>query len=203
MDCSGRQPDLGRPGRQRRSNGMPCRYRKTLLLDLDGTLIDPASGIIGSCRYALERLHLEVPEEENLRWIIGPPLRESFERLLRGQADAEAALKFYRERYAERGFPHGRRSQVRCPSRFTPQGAHGWSALGLRRPGRARECWRGRHHRSPSRPSAVDGSSHDVVSLNIRRPPPQCRSSEACSHRSRLFRLGAIEAARPDHFARD
>jgi phosphoglycolate phosphatase len=82
---------------------MPCRYRKTLLLDLDGTLIDPASGIIGSCRYALERLHLEVPEEENLRWIIGPPLRESFERLLRGQADAEAALRFYRERYAERG----------------------------------------------------------------------------------------------------
>jgi phosphoglycolate phosphatase len=82
---------------------MPCRYRKTLLLDLDGTLIDPASGIIGSCRYALERLHLEVPEEENLRWIIGPPLRESFGRLLRGRADTEAALRFYRERYAERG----------------------------------------------------------------------------------------------------
>jgi phosphoglycolate phosphatase len=82
---------------------MPCRYRKTLLLDLDGTLIDPAPGIMGSCRYALKRLHFEVPEEEDLRWIIGPPLRESFGCLLRGQADAEAALRFYRERYAERG----------------------------------------------------------------------------------------------------
>jgi phosphoglycolate phosphatase len=87
---------------------MPCRYRKTLLLDLDGTLIDPASGIIGSFRYALERLHFEVPEDEDLRWIIGPPLRESFGRLLRGQADAEAALRFYRARYAEWGLREAR-----------------------------------------------------------------------------------------------
>jgi phosphoglycolate phosphatase len=83
---------------------MPCRYRKTLLLDLDGTLIDPAPGILGSCRYALKRLHCEVPEEEDLRWIIGPSLRESFGHLLRDQADVDAALIFYRERYAERGF---------------------------------------------------------------------------------------------------
>jgi phosphoglycolate phosphatase len=74
-----------------------------ILIDLDGTLTDPAPGIIGSCRYALQRLGQDVPEPESLGWIIGPPLRDSFARLLTGSATPEAALALYRERYRAGG----------------------------------------------------------------------------------------------------
>jgi phosphoglycolate phosphatase len=82
---------------------MAVRKRNTLLLDLDGTLVDPAPGIIGSCRYALEKLGAPAADNADLRWIIGPPLRASFSKLLGATGDAEAALQAYRERYAARG----------------------------------------------------------------------------------------------------
>jgi phosphoglycolate phosphatase len=82
---------------------MPVRNRKKLLLDLDGTLVDPAVGIISSCRHALEALGRPVGETEDLRWIIGPPLRSSFAQLLEGRADPEEALRLYRERYVATG----------------------------------------------------------------------------------------------------
>lgn len=82
---------------------MAVRKRSTLLLDLDGTLVDPAPGIIGSCRYALKALGAPAPDDADLSWIIGPPLRASFSKLLGGRGDAEAALQFYRERYSATG----------------------------------------------------------------------------------------------------
>jgi phosphoglycolate phosphatase len=75
----------------------------TILLDLDGTLIDPAPGILGCCRHALEALGCAVGPEEDLRWVIGPPLRVSFARLLGGRADPEEAVRVYRARYGESG----------------------------------------------------------------------------------------------------
>jgi phosphoglycolate phosphatase len=74
-----------------------------VLLDLDGTLTDPAQGIIGSVRYALGALGAEVPELEVLRWVIGPPLRPSFEKLLGGKERVEEAIGLYRARYQGRG----------------------------------------------------------------------------------------------------
>lgn len=82
---------------------MPIRTRKTLLLDLDGTLVDPAVGIIGSCRHALAQLGVPLPDHDDLRWIIGPPVRETFARLLSGRADPETAVRLYRQRYSEWG----------------------------------------------------------------------------------------------------
>lgn len=82
---------------------MPIRKRPTLLLDLDGTLVDPAPGIIGSCRYALETLGAPLQDDTDLRWIIGPPLRASFAKLLGEGGDPDAALQLYRERYAAGG----------------------------------------------------------------------------------------------------
>lgn len=82
---------------------MPARKRSTLLLDLDGTLVDPAPGIIGSCRFALEELGVTVAHDADLSWIIGPPLRASFSKLLGEGGDLEAALKLYRQRYANGG----------------------------------------------------------------------------------------------------
>lgn len=72
-----------------------------IFLDLDGTLIDPKPGITGSVRYALQKLGLPVPAADDLHWVIGPALVDSFARL--GAPDVEQALAFYRERYGTTG----------------------------------------------------------------------------------------------------
>ena len=82
---------------------MPARRRKILLLDLDGTLVDPAAGIIGSCRHAMARMGCPLGDDADLRWIIGPSIRGTFSRLLNGRGDPEEAVRLYRERYAEWG----------------------------------------------------------------------------------------------------
>jgi phosphoglycolate phosphatase len=70
-----------------------------ILVDLDGTLIDPKPGLIGSVQYALARLGYPVPPAENLLWLIGPPFRVSFPKLL-GRPDlTEEAIAHYRESY--------------------------------------------------------------------------------------------------------
>ena len=56
--------------------------RSVLLVDLDGTLTDPAEGIVGSFRFALEALGRSPPPAAELTWIIGPPLRRSFAEML-------------------------------------------------------------------------------------------------------------------------
>jgi len=75
--------------------------RKAILFDLDGTLTDPFEGITRSVQYALERMGREAPPQETLRWMIGPPLRDSFPILLDTADDvlADTALRLYRERY--------------------------------------------------------------------------------------------------------
>jgi phosphoglycolate phosphatase len=76
-----------------------------LLFDLDGTLTDPFPGISRCIAHALEQQGLVVPETENLRPWIGPPLLQSFadyfERL--GAGDADLALFHYRQRFGETG----------------------------------------------------------------------------------------------------
>lgn len=76
-----------------------------ILFDLDGTLTDPYPGITNCIVYALERIGREAPRREALRWCIGPPLMDSFERLLGADANglAQEALAFYRERFASVG----------------------------------------------------------------------------------------------------
>lgn len=76
-----------------------------VLLDLDGTLTDPREGITRCVQYALERLGEPVPEASELLWCIGPPLSESFSRLL-SSAGGELvgrAIDLYRERYTTTG----------------------------------------------------------------------------------------------------
>ncbi|KAB2919516.1 MAG: HAD hydrolase-like protein [Hyphomicrobiaceae bacterium] len=70
-----------------------------VLVDLDGTLIDPKPGIIGSIQYALRRLGAPVPQAEELGWAIGPPLRATFPRLLDDPRATEDAVSLYRESY--------------------------------------------------------------------------------------------------------
>ena len=79
-----------------------------VIFDLDGTLSDSGPGIFKSTRFALERLNAidgtdrPIPEPDALRWIIGPPLQESFAKLV-GADRGEAMLALYRERYATIG----------------------------------------------------------------------------------------------------
>lgn len=74
-----------------------------LLVDLDGTLTNPAEGIIGCFRHAVEAMGGTAPAPEDLTWIIGPPLRISFAEVLGEDADVEQALSFYREGYGADG----------------------------------------------------------------------------------------------------
>jgi phosphoglycolate phosphatase len=77
----------------------------TILFDLDGTLTDPKEGITGCIRFSLDRLGLTPPHEDHLTWCIGPPLRDSFSRLMNTSDDAllDQALALYRERYSTTG----------------------------------------------------------------------------------------------------
>ncbi|EPF77406.1 hydrolase [Acinetobacter gyllenbergii] len=78
---------------------------KNILIDLDGTLTDPKTGIHGSIRFALEKLGQPVADDVDLDWTIGPPLKASLAKLLNTQDDdfAEQALLAYRERFSVTG----------------------------------------------------------------------------------------------------
>jgi phosphoglycolate phosphatase len=73
-----------------------------IFFDLDGTLTDPKIGITRSIQYALQKLDLPVPPQDELTWCIGPPLRDSFVALL-GDSRADLAVTLYRERFGDVG----------------------------------------------------------------------------------------------------
>ncbi|MGY0573443.1 HAD family hydrolase [Bradyrhizobium sp. RDM12] len=75
----------------------------TIFFDLDGTLTNPKPGITRSIQYALERLSLAVPSEDELTWCIGPPLHASLKKLTGSDALADQALLLYRERFSDIG----------------------------------------------------------------------------------------------------
>ena len=78
---------------------------RAVLFDLDGTLTDSRPGIVNSFRHAFARLgeaggpSVSLPEDdEDLRFIVGPPLRDSFA-LFADRAEVERLFGYYRERY--------------------------------------------------------------------------------------------------------
>jgi phosphoglycolate phosphatase len=79
--------------------------RSSLLFDLDGTLTDPKEGIVRSIRYALELLGKPQDQETDFTWCIGPPLQQSFARILgEDQRDlVSEAVSYYRQRYGSVG----------------------------------------------------------------------------------------------------
>jgi len=72
-----------------------------VFLDLDGTLTDPKPGITAAVQYALEKVGLSVPPADELTWVIGPPLLDSFAEL--GAPDPQEALEHYRTQYDNGG----------------------------------------------------------------------------------------------------
>ncbi len=75
----------------------------TVFFDLDGTLTDPKEGITRCIQYALEKLEVEAPSQDDLEWCIGPPLYHSMEVLV-GVDRVTAAVDLYRERFADVGW---------------------------------------------------------------------------------------------------
>ncbi len=75
------------------------------MFDLDGTLSDPFVGITSSIQHALVALGRPAPPAQELRWCIGPPLKQVFATLLGADGDrlADAAVLKYRERFGSIG----------------------------------------------------------------------------------------------------
>lgn len=77
---------------------------KHILFDLDGTLTDPAEGITKCIAYALEARGIHTPDLNNLKPLIGPPLKDTFMHTY-GFEEKEAlvCVDKYRERFATQG----------------------------------------------------------------------------------------------------
>lgn len=73
---------------------------KTILFDLDGTLVNSEEGITKCAQYALEAFGIHEPDLKKLRFFIGPPLIDTFQEKygMSRETAAEATAK-YRERY--------------------------------------------------------------------------------------------------------
>jgi phosphoglycolate phosphatase len=77
----------------------------TILLDLDGTLIDSQPGILSSCRAALRALGHTPEPSLDLSTIIGPPVEDVMRFLLEPYGDDRVAeaVAAYRADYGQRG----------------------------------------------------------------------------------------------------
>ncbi|NLM46187.1 MAG: HAD hydrolase-like protein [Firmicutes bacterium] len=77
---------------------------KHILFDLDGTLTDPAEGILHSLNHTMRHFGKEEFTAESCRVLIGPPILESFQ-LVCGFNSKEAAeaLRIYRQHHLQVG----------------------------------------------------------------------------------------------------
>lgn len=77
---------------------------KTVLFDLDGTLLDSGLGITNCVMYALEKKGIIEHDRNKLYQFIGPPLVDSFMNFYGyDRENAEKMVEYYRERYNTKG----------------------------------------------------------------------------------------------------
>lgn len=78
---------------------------KNLIFDLDGTLINSYNGISTSIRHAMKKMQAQIDPSDDLTWCIGPPLRQSFAKLLAtdDKNKIERVMQFYIQYYLEKG----------------------------------------------------------------------------------------------------
>ena len=77
----------------------------TVLFDLDGTLSDPAPGLIRSFKYALDKMGVDYGTPESLKRFIGPPLYAEWRRVFDfSDSEIDLALKTFRQYYALYGW---------------------------------------------------------------------------------------------------
>ena len=73
--------------------------QKAILFDLDGTLTDSGEGIINSAAMTLRHYGLPVPDYQQMRVFVGPPLHETFMKFGVPHDKADEAVDVYRTRY--------------------------------------------------------------------------------------------------------
>ena len=78
---------------------------RSLLFDLDGTLIDSRPGIVACLHATLRGLGHTPDPDADYTWAVGPPLEQSIGRVLAPFGDDRVALgaRLYREQYALHG----------------------------------------------------------------------------------------------------
>lgn len=75
-----------------------------VLFDFDGTVADTGEGILKSLQYSFEQMGHDVPEKEELKRFIGPPVYYSYTHFYGVSEDeVDLYIKKYRERYKEKG----------------------------------------------------------------------------------------------------
>ena len=81
-----------------------ARSYSYVLFDLDGTLTDSGTGIMNGFAYAIGKMGDKVPDRDQLRRFVGPPLQDSFGRVLGySPEDTDKAVALYREYYNTMG----------------------------------------------------------------------------------------------------
>ena len=74
------------------------KMKKYILFDLDGTLTDPAEGIIKSIKYSLEKLEFNDYDESILTQFIGAPLAKAYGKYFGfDEEKSKLAVSLYRE----------------------------------------------------------------------------------------------------------
>ncbi len=74
-----------------------------VVFDIDGTLLDSASGIVAGFAHALRAVGFDPPDEHTLRSDLGPPVGEIFTRLGLPAESVDEAVRVYRTYYLTSG----------------------------------------------------------------------------------------------------
>ena len=77
--------------------------KKAIFFDLDGTLTDSGEGIMNCAALALEHFGLPVPDREQMRVFVGPPLDQTFIKFGVPADKTDEAIKVFRSRYTTVG----------------------------------------------------------------------------------------------------
>ena len=72
---------------------------KCILFDLDGTLTDSGQGIMNCARLTLTHYGIPIPTPEEMRTMVGPPLRQTFARFGIVPELVDEAVAYYRSHY--------------------------------------------------------------------------------------------------------
>ena len=78
--------------------------KQAILFDLDGTVLASKPGVFRSVTYALNKLSLPIPSEDELMSFLGPPIQEGFSRVCRVPHElVNDAIYYYRKYYNSGG----------------------------------------------------------------------------------------------------
>lgn len=75
-----------------------------VIFDFDGTVVDTGEGILKSLQYSFKEMGREIPDLDNLKKFIGPPIHYSYTTYYNvSEEEVGMYIKKYRERYRVKG----------------------------------------------------------------------------------------------------